>query len=98
MSYAVSSKGTTIWVSHEVKANLDKMKGSMSYNNFLEWITQQQIQVLFDLLSVDGESPRGHVIIFKLGDYTYVCKDGETPQEVKELKAIGTEENETNHV
>lgn len=72
---------TTIWVSKPVKEQLDQIKRKHeSYNNVLRRILRLEGEIWFDLLSVDGEQPIGHEIIFKLGRFTYHCKNGEVKE------------------
>lgn len=72
---------TTIWVSKTVKEQLDQLKRKHEpYNQVIERLLRHEGEVWFDLLSVDGEQPYGHEIIFKLGNMTYRCIDGEVEE------------------
>lgn len=77
---------TTMWVSKKVKKQLDALrrKGE-TYNDLLIKFLRFEGDVAFDIISVDGEIPLGHEIVFKLGKFTYVYKDGEVC-EVEKIK------------
>lgn len=48
-----------------------------TWKKFFEKIASQEIDVYIEILSVDDDSPEGHTVDFKLGDYVYRYKDGQ---------------------
>lgn len=68
-------KKTTIWVSEETKDRLAALgRKNESYDAILRRlldVAEGEVEVYVDFLSVNGESPDKHRIVFRLGDFIY---------------------------
>lgn len=51
--------------------------GYRSWAEFLEKVATGEIDLRFEFVSIDEESPEGHTAVFRLGDYTYAYRDGD---------------------
>ncbi len=68
---------TTIAISEEVKKELDDQRDKgESYDDIIKRLLSGECDIYVEILSVDGELPISHQVIFRLGNFYYHYKEG----------------------
>lgn len=72
---------TTLWISKKIKKALDEQKkAGETYEDVIKRFLSGEVEIYVEILSVDGDLPFKHEVIFRLGNFYYAYKNGDFHQ------------------